>query len=136
MTYVDYEYYSTIYGGTDISKEEFARLEIKSRAQIDRYTFRRVQEAVKTIPNYNIPSEIKNAQCELMEYLKKYDENGGAVASESVSKHSVTYLSKNFDGEVRGIINSALGGTPWIYRGGGIHIETGQLDNPIQYIPK
>lgn len=136
MTYVDYDYYSRTYGGTLVPEEGFIRLEIKARAQIDRYTFGRVREALKTIPDFTVPSEIKNAQCELIEYLKRYDDNGGVVASESVSKHSVTYLARNFDSEVRGIISSLLGGTPWIYRGGGVCIETGQLDHPLQYIPK
>lgn len=135
MGYVDYTYYKDTYGGTAVSEAEFKSLEIRSRMQIDRYTFRRVQEAANKIPGFTIPSEIKNAQCQLMEYLKKYDENGGAVASETVSKHSTSYIAKSFDEEVRDIISTCLGGTKWTYRGGGVHVETGQLDNPVQYLP-
>jgi len=125
MPYIDHDYYSKTYGGNLISAEEFLRYEILSRMEIDRHTFNRVKNAIKNVQNFSIPEEIKNAQCAVMDYMKKVDMDGGAVVvSESVSKHSVTYAIKSFDDEVRKIVKRFLGGTPWTYRGGGAGIVT------------
>lgn len=120
MAYIDYDYYTDSYGGGLVSKEEFKLYEIKSRIQIDRYTFNRVKNVIENIPDFSIPEEIKNAQCEVMDYIKKVEAEGGAVVvSETVSKHSVTYAKKSFEDEVRGIVKNYLHGTSWTYLGGG-----------------
>lgn len=125
MTYIDYDYYSNTYGGRTVSEDEFKMYEIKSRAQVDRYTFNRVKNAVENVPDFSVPEEIKNAQCAVMDYIKKVDAEGGAVVvSETVSKHSITYSKKSFEDEVKGIIKDFLHGTSWTYLGGGAGIVT------------
>lgn len=125
MTYIDYDYYSQTYGGSSVSVEEFKLYEIKSRMQVDRYTFNRVKNAMEKVPNFSVPDEIKNAQCAVMDYIKKVDAEGGAVVvSETVSKHSVTYSKKSFEDEMKEIIKNFLHGTSWTYLGGGAGIVT------------
>lgn len=126
MAYIDFQYYSKTYGGNSVSEQEFKSYEIRSRIQVDRYTFNRVKNAIKNVPDFSIPEEIKNAQCAVMDYIKKVDMNGGAVVvSESVSKHSVTYAVGSFDDEVKKIVKTFLHGTPWTYLGGGAGIDPG-----------
>lgn len=126
MGYVDFDYYTESYGGNSIPEDEFTKYEIRSRMQIDMYTFNRVKNAIKNVPDFVVPEEIKNAQCAVMDYIKQVDMNGGAViASETVSKHSVTYAVKSFDEEVRGIVKGFLRGTSWTYLGRGAGIDPG-----------
>lgn len=121
MGYIDFSYYSDIYGGKAVPKEDFTIYEIKSRMRIDRQTFNRVKNAIENVPGFQVPEEIKNAQCAIIDYMKLYDNNGGTiVASETVSKHSVTYSGvKSYDDEIKDIVKEFLGGTPWTYMGGG-----------------
>lgn len=118
--YVDHEYYFSVYGGTKVQVSDFTRREIIARTYLDWYTFNRVKYKLELDPEYSVPDEIKNCMCMLMDYLKTYEDNGNAViASETVSKHSISYATKSSDEEIRGIVNRFLGGTPWTYRGSG-----------------
>lgn len=125
MGYVDFEYYKFLYNGLIDDVDEFTRYEMRSRMEIDRYTFNRVRKAVRDMPDFEVPEEVKNAQCMMIDFMKTVDDNGGKIiASESVSKHSVTYAgAKSFDEEVRDIVKRCLGGTPWTYMGGGFYGE-------------
>lgn len=124
MGYIDYAYYSGTYGGDAVSEAEFTRSEAKSRLQIDRHTFNRVRYAVSDDPEFEVPEDVKLAQCAIMDYMKSVEANGGKIlASETVSKHSESYVGvKSFDEEIRDIVKQYLGGTPWTYRGGGAGI--------------
>lgn len=59
--------------------------------------------------------------CAVADYLKAYDDNGGAlIASETVSKHSVTYLRKQGttkESEMLRLAGMYLDGTWLAYRG-------------------
>lgn len=118
--YVDYDFYANEFGGTSVSAEQFDSYERKSRMIIDRHTFDRVKYAAQDVPGFVVPEEIKMAQCALMDDLLKFDLQGGAVASETVSKHSVTFIGvKTVDDAIRGTIKLYLGGSPWTYLGRG-----------------
>ena len=118
--YVDYEFYVGMYGGKTVPEDEFQSLEVRSRLVIDRMTFNRVKIASEDIPFFEVPEEIKLAQCAIMDCLVNFDINGGAIASETTSKHSVTYVKpKTVDEETRDIVKRYLGGTSWTYLGGG-----------------
>ncbi len=89
--YVDFEYYTNTFGGTEIPEASFTRYEIKSRAFIDNITFDRLKN-----DNLLIDDSVKNAMCEIMELNFKLDEaslsNGESVkSSETVGNYSVTY---------------------------------------------
>ena len=135
--YVDHNYYSETYGGNSVLETEFKKYEIRSRKYIDKYTFKRVRYCLDNIPGFAIPEEILNAQCEIIDYLKTLDDNGGKeIASESVSKHSITYINKSMESKIDEIIKIGISAYPWRHRGiGGVKVETGNVDNPIQHIP-
>lgn len=125
MGYIDYSYYANEYGGKRAKGEDFTFYELSSRMIIDRYTFNRVRYALEDVPGFEIPEEIKIAQCALIDFMVGAEENGGKViASESVSKHSVTYAGvKSYDEQAKDIVKRYLGGTPWTYAGMGAGYE-------------
>ena len=120
MQYIDFTYYSESYGGNKVTEPEFKQYETQSRLRLDRLTFDRVKQAVTDEPAFSIPEEIKDAQCMIIDCLKKHEGNDGAtIASETVGKHSVTYSKKmSADEEIHGIVKRFLGGSPWTFRGG------------------
>lgn len=132
MAYVDYTFYTGTYGGTTISEEAFRKYENKGRLQINRYTFNRVANAVSADPAFVVPEEIRLAQCAIMDFVYSCDMNDGLqVKSETVSSHTVTYTGhKTFEQEIKDIIRTYLGGTPWTYRGGGAGVRPSE-DNGI-----
>lgn len=134
--YIDFQYYSETYGGNSVSEAEFARYEIRSRMQIDRCTFRRVAYCIESFADFEIPSDIKLAQCVIIDYIKSVDDDGGRViASESVSKHSVSYAAQSYEEKIADIARSYIPAYPWRHRGiGGVYVETGDESDLVQCI--
>ena len=119
MEYCTYEFYRDTYGGVAISEGEWKRAEIKARALIDRITFGRLKRVgFNSTDEY--PEDIKLAVCAAAEYSLQAERNGGrTIASETTSKHSVTYGDTDSSVE-SGMMRSAmqfLSGSPWTYRG-------------------
>lgn len=82
--YVEYDFYTNTYGGK-VSSVDFPRLEIQASTLIDYYTFNRVKE---------VNDKIKYAVCELVDYLKELDRNGGKeISQESIGSQSVSYVT-------------------------------------------
>lgn len=119
--YVDYDFYANEFGGTSVSAEQFDSYERKSRMIIDKHTFNRVKNAIDNKDDFVVPEEIKMAQCAVIDLLYKFDMAGGVVvSSETVSKHSQTYVGvKTVDQSIYETVRLYLGGTPWTYFGGG-----------------
>lgn len=110
--YVDYEFYSTNFGGK-VAENEFTKLEIQASTLIDYYTFNRIKE---------VNDKIKYAVCELIDYLKELERNGGKeISQESIGSQSVSYATgenqltaeqKKFN-----IVKKYLGHSGLLYRG-------------------
>lgn len=126
--YVDFEYYSTIYGGTAINADSFIKYERRSRVFIDDVTFDRLKNDATLIDD-----TVKECLCEIMECNYKLDqeeaETGGKlISSETIDQHSVTYavsdIEKNEVDKSRinftkfyNIARQYLGNTSLLYRG-------------------
>lgn len=119
MQYCDYEFYTGTFGGTAITEDAFPRLERAARATVDRITFGRLKKAGFASVE-NVPEEVKLAICAAAEYSLRTEANGGrTIASETTSKHSVTYGDTDSSAEA-GMMRCAmsyLAGSKWTYRG-------------------
>lgn len=89
---VDYEYYSKNYGGSSIPESSFNNFSIKASAYVNKYTSNRINDS-------NINDNIKNCTCEIVDLLYSQNskkikiENDKLVASETVGKHSKSYVN-------------------------------------------
>ena len=113
--YCDMTYYTNTYGGTTIPSTQFTNLELKVRSYIDNITFNRLQGESVTIP-----SEVKNAMCEMMEYKYKILNDGGIKSTESVGNTSTSYVVDSTTTEKKEMYKIAktyLGNTDLLYRG-------------------
>ncbi|CEQ14843.1 hypothetical protein [Paraclostridium sordellii] len=81
--YVDYKFYSEVFGGK-LSSKDFSLYEFKARKFIDTITFNRINEN-------NLNDDIKMAVCIAIEKTKKSDSERSFKLSETVGKHSVSY---------------------------------------------
>ncbi len=90
VQYCTYAFYTATYGGTVIASEtEFNHYELLARAIIDRLTYGRLKHITDTA---DIPEDVMLAICIAGDYACNADANGGhTVASETVSKRSVSY---------------------------------------------
>lgn len=82
--YVDYNFYTKVFGGK-LSTEDFSLYEIKARKFIDKITFNRINSD-------NLNDDIKFCVCIIAEKIKDIEDNGGIKTSETVGKHSVSFL--------------------------------------------
>lgn len=116
MAYADYDYYTSVYGGT-MPEADFNRLARQSSAYLDRVTFDRIDTG---LPD-NVMGRVKDACCALADaYL--LNENGGGVASESNDGISVHYVNsggnaKNDNQRLSEAAALYLGNTGLLYRG-------------------
>lgn len=121
MVYADFAYYQSADGfcGTLLTESKFNEYRVKAQAFIDMITFRRIEEVGMT--EEEIPVYVKNAVCALAEYMKKFDDDGGAIkASETISKQSVSYFREqgaSKESEMLKVAQSYLDGTWLAYRG-------------------
>lgn len=79
---VEYQYYAEYYGGSSVSEPQWIRLELKAEARLNGYTFSRLMSPW--------PEEAKNAVCEMVEALAKYEKRDGKI-SENNDGYSVSY---------------------------------------------
>lgn len=91
---IDYDYYVNNYGGSSIPESSFNNFVIKASACVNKYTFNRITDEV-------IDNNIKNCACEIADLLYSQDikklkiEDIKMVASETVGKHSKTYVNNS-----------------------------------------
>ena len=121
MSYVEYSFYTDVYGGI-IPQIEFNKLEIQSSSLVDHYTFNRITD---------VSNMLRLCVCELVDELNRQNklstEGTGLIKSESVSKYSVTYQMPNegYSSEqlrtpeqrIYFIIKKWLGNSGLMYRG-------------------
>lgn len=89
MVYADNRYYMEQFGGQEIPEAAFFTLAKKASVYIDYVTFNRLRK--KTV----VPDEVKDACCALAELLYHTEATDGkSIASETVGKHSVSYVEQ------------------------------------------
>jgi hypothetical protein len=93
MVYVDINYYSADYRGTEIEYSDFPHLAVRASSVIDTLTYNRAAAVVTAGIDTETIAAIKNATCAVAEALQKIErsEAGGEIAAERVGEHSVTY---------------------------------------------
>lgn len=91
-TYVDFEFYTTEYGGDAIASADFDRLALQASRFIDRVTFERAYAVIDAATDTELIEKIKNATCAIAEEIQEQKTNGiKNVISETVGSHSVSY---------------------------------------------
>lgn len=114
MIYADYNYYTTIYGGSAVSEAEFPHLAAKASAYIDKATFGRASQHADD-------ERLKNCCCELCEIYSRTDDSGGMLKqSESVGNWSYSLNSAAADKTAADMAYSACSTwlpSEWLYRG-------------------
>lgn len=108
--YVDFAFYSGTYSGTAIVQTDFPRLAMRASAVIDQVTFGRAAPIMTNATDAATIEKIKLATCVVAEEIQKLEESGGAVQSETVGRHSVTYVDQRSD-------NARLTGAAKLYIG-------------------
>lgn len=110
MKYADFEFYSEIYCGTDIPKEEFAHFELKAVAEINAFI-----NADKE--GFEAAEELKLCICEICDIL--YDTNfHEGINYERNDGYWVSYdKERTKEGRIRSCVHKYLGKSGLLYRG-------------------
>lgn len=120
-TYVDYTYYTDTYLGTAIASADFAAWALRASATIDRLTFNRAAAIITADTDATKVTAIKMATCAVAETLQSQAGTpDGTIASESVGRHSVTYVEGSTKSKERAQSDAAnlyLASTGLMYRG-------------------
>lgn len=113
MVYADYTYYTEQFGGQNVPEAAFLSLARKANNYLDYVTFGRLRSL------QNQSDEAKDACCALVELLYKAEEEGGkAIASETVGKHSVSYVEQeSIKQQMYSLVSQYLAHTGLMYRG-------------------
>lgn len=91
MSYVDFDYYTTEYGGSLISENAFERLAKKASAHLDTFTFNRLKEGIEE----DLENIVKDCVCDLAESLFDFE------SAEEAMRNMSGYV-QNADGTVKG----------------------------------
>ncbi len=94
MAYVDYTFYTGTFKGNAIAQADFDRLATRASETIDQITFGRAAAVISANTDAAVIAAIKKASCAVAEQIQGLEASGGAVQSETVGRHSVTFLSK------------------------------------------
>lgn len=105
--FVDFSFYTTVYGGSDLTEQEFAKYAQKAC----RYVSAETMDNITDIKILNYPLEIQNdlklCACDLAEKYKKFDkiesnifesasgEKGSTIKSEKSGQASIEYGSSD-----------------------------------------
>lgn len=109
MSVVQYNYYTSSYGGHLIKESSWEPLANKAEARLKRYTFGKLQEPW--------PDEVKAAVCEMAECLYRYDKRDGKTA-ENNDGYSVSYdTEQSLDNLLYDIADVYLGNTEFMSLG-------------------
>ena len=91
--YTDYEFYLRTYRGTAIAAEDFARLARRASAVIDQVTYNRTAAVITAGTDADQIEKIELATCAVADEIYSLEASGGAIQSESIGRHSVTYAN-------------------------------------------
>lgn len=133
--YADYEFYEEKYLGELVNFDDYPKYEMKARDELDYYTRMRIP----FINDENKMDRVKMCECKLIDLLFNYDQEllrieeyenkmlEGAVASETVGKHSISYqkasfrtreeIEKDRSKKIKELIQKNLFMTGLLYRG-------------------
>jgi len=114
VQYCTFVFYQNEYKGKAVSEEEFSSYLIHAQSVVDRLTFNRLKYMEV------IPDEAKFACCAAVEvYAKAQQNDGEMLASETVGKHSVTYVNtgKTLESKMLDEAKNFLHGSKLLYRG-------------------
>lgn len=120
IVYCTFDFYQNDYHGTIVTNDgDFRRHLIHATAMVDQMTFGRLKmEAFASVED--VPVEVKYAVCAAVErHAQAEQHDGHTVASETTSKHSVTYAdaASSVKAEMYRSAMQFLSGTKWVYRG-------------------
>lgn len=90
-SYIDYGYYTGTYLGSTVPESDFDALAIQATAYIDRLTMHRLRDNPEAVTE-----QVKLAACSVLDEIytqQQVIKSGGMVASESVGKHSISYVT-------------------------------------------
>lgn len=93
--YVDYKYYSDVFGGNLIPEVEFIRAATTASLYIDRFTYNRIKSDPSSVAG------LQDCACDMAESVYKmlYLDAGAQKKSESIDGYSVSYVTAQQDGE-------------------------------------
>lgn len=105
MVYADYTYYTEVYMGHEIAKEDFPRLSQRASEWIDQLTFGRAAGVTEE----NLLTAVQSACCAAAEAVQQNEasQKAGVVSSERVGDQSVTYARVSA-GEAQGSVTRAV----------------------------
>jgi hypothetical protein len=90
-TYIDYGFYSGVYGGSAVASSGFKPLALRASAMLDLLTSGRVAPIIAAGTDADVIQKVRLAACAIIDELYRLDATGGIIASESVGSHSVSY---------------------------------------------
>lgn len=91
---IDYDYYVNNYGGSSIPESSLKNMSVRASACVNKHTYNRITEEM-------LDNNIKNCTCEIADLLYSQDikklkiEDNKMVASETVGKHSKSYVNNS-----------------------------------------
>jgi hypothetical protein len=96
MTPVTYQYYTEEYHGSQISENDFPKLERKARRYLSGFTFGKIDSM------QDVGTDIKDCICDLAENIQNETSKvtGNGIASESGDGHSVTFEKSKTEAEL------------------------------------
>lgn len=121
--FADYTYYTDTFLGVSIPSTEFERLALRASEEVEALTFNRASVVIDANTDTANISAIKKATCAIAELLYDIEINGseqGAIQSEKVGNHSVTYVAGGTASDADNIKSTALrylGLTGLMYKG-------------------
>ena len=108
MSYVDFTYYSEVFGGELIPQRLFARFELKASAYLDNLTFGNIPKPCD--------DKVKAAICEMSEAFYCEDERRN-IHSEEHDGYGVVYEESDLNEKLEDIANIYLASTGYLYGG-------------------
>lgn len=111
---VEYEYYTEIYGGTQILEKDWLRISQKAEQRLNSYTFGRLPDEWE---GESWCDRAKCAVCEMTEILYA-DEKRSGKSSENTDGYSVSYdTEKSLGSTLYDVVRVYLGDTGLLYAG-------------------
>lgn len=128
--YADFNFYTTQYGGTLISEDEFNRYSRRAAVFMDYYTRNKLKAYYDQAED---KTAIQMCACELAECYSLIEQtkaqsisNGGELQSESVGSYSRTFRS---GAEIEAYLNAKMAGVMQMYL-----LSTGLLYRGVNYV--
>lgn len=128
--YVDFDFYTNMFGGAAIPESEFERYAIRASREVDKITLYRIQNDDNP-DGYPVDNKVRNAVSAVADVLFRQDSaeaktGGGLVESETVNSHTVRFntlspdkMAEYWRGEIWKAARAFLTTTGLLYRGVG-----------------